>query len=147
MLLFKMAAYLSIPLNSFPSPCRHPCPAISKMAACPRWLPTKDAVIPDGSLSQHPPHPLTTPHVPIPTPRYPRWLPVHDGCPWRKLFIQDGDPSKMTTSRPAHPRWLPVKDGCWYTDKKEKKIFLIYVLGNSDGSCCKVIYEEGLLNM
>jgi hypothetical protein len=31
------------------------------------------------------------------------------------------------------------------TDKKEKKIFLIY--GNLDGTGCKVIYEEALPNI
>ncbi len=31
----------------------------------------------------------------------------------------------------------------WHTDKKEKKIFL----ANSEGSSCKVIYEEGLPNI
>jgi hypothetical protein len=33
-----------------------------------------------------------------------------------------------------------------YTDNKENKIFLIKK-GNSDGSSCKVIYEEGLPNI
>jgi hypothetical protein len=33
---------------------------------------------------------------------------------------------------------------CNYNDKKEKEIFLIY---NSDGIGCKVIYEEGLRNI
>ncbi len=116
--LSKMAAYLNTHLTSLPF-------AMSPSPLC-------DRDIQDGCLST-----MAALHVNDSV--YPRWRP-----------IQDGGLSKMATSRRAHPRWLPVKDGCCadtLIKKKKKNSWYMYILGNSDGSCCKVIYEKGLPNM
>ncbi len=47
--------------------------------------------------------------------------------------------------RPSFSRCISCEGHC-FTDKKLNKIFLI-CKGNSDGSGCKVIYEEGLPNI
>ncbi len=97
-LLFKMAAYLTT-LCTTPHACPHPRPAISKMAACPRWLHCTWMIpfIQDGSLST------------VATSRraHPRWLPVKDGC-LSKMAADISLKSTNDLTNTLHTR--PIKD-------------------------------------